>query len=76
MITKKIEKKLKEQEKCIPIREIDYYDRKYVMTFKSKILGIEFKYFEIEENEIKEVKDREILKFFRENYEIHEDVVY
>lgn len=76
MITKEIEKKLKEQEKCTPIREINYYNKKYVMTFKSNIVGIEFKYFEIKNDMIIEETDEKILKDFRTRYEIHEDVIY
>lgn len=71
-----LKQKLKEEKNVILIREIEYNQKNYVMTIKTLNFGIEYIYYEIENENIKDVVDKDILNYFKERYEIHEDVVY
>lgn len=71
-----LKQKLKEEKNVILIREIEYKQKNYVMTIKTLNFGIEYIYYEIENENIKDVVDKDILNYFKERYEIHEDVVY
>ena len=55
MISKELQNKLKIQNNCVPIRDFLYFDKKYILTFKYKNRKIEFKYFEIENNKLKDL---------------------
>ena len=76
MISKELQNKLKIQNNCVPIRDFLYFDKKYILTFKYKNRKIEFKYFEIENNKLKEVTDKDLLNYFKYLYEIHEDTIF
>lgn len=72
-----ISKNLKEKFNCLAIIDFEYLDKNYVKAFKNSQSGIEYKYFEIlEENNLKEVTDKELLEYFRSQYEENSDSEY
>lgn len=69
MTRKEIEKKLK-KEKSQYIREINYQNKSYIKAINFNKKEISYIYYKIEENKIKKVEDKQLLNYFKENYEI------
>lgn len=69
MNTNEIKEKLEKEKKVSFVSEINHSGKKYVKTIKNLKNGIEYIYYEIDDNKIKEIKDERLISYFRENYE-------
>lgn len=64
-----IKEKLEKENNVTYVSTIEYCGKKYVKTIKSLKNGIEYLYYEIDNNKIIKVEDMELLSYFRKNYE-------
>lgn len=69
MNNNEINKKLEKDKKVTLVSEIKYRGKKYVKTIKSTRNGIEYLYYEIDNNEIKDIEDEMLVSYFKEKYE-------
>lgn len=70
MISDEIKRKLEKEKKVAFVSEINYLNKTYAKTIKQAKNGIEYIYFEIYNNEIKEILDEDLITYFKDNYEI------
>lgn len=76
-MNEKTKEKLEKTKKVIYINEIDYLGKKYVKTMKMQKNGIEYIYYEIENEEIKEIQDKAVVAYFKERFEIKDtNIIY
>lgn len=71
-----IEEKLKKEKNVSFVNKIVYNNKNYLKAIKMMKSGIEYIYYEVENGEIKEVGDKKLLTYFKENYEINEGSIY
>ncbi len=69
MITNELKEKIEKENKVTFVSEIDYDDKKYIKTIKQVKNGIEYIYYELQADKIKEVSNEELIKYFKYNYE-------
>lgn len=69
MITNELKEKIEKENKVTFVSEIDYDDKKYIKTIKQVKNGIEYIYYELQADKIKEVSNEELIKYFKCNYE-------
>ncbi|MCI9063084.1 MAG: hypothetical protein HFJ17_00515 [Clostridia bacterium] len=62
-------KEVLEKNKVRLVSKINYRGKAYIKTIKSLKKGIEYIYYEIEDDTIKEVNDETILRYFKEMYQ-------
>lgn len=55
MITNELKEKIEKENKVTFVSEIDYDDKKYIKTIKQVKNGIEYIYYELQADKIKEV---------------------
>lgn len=67
-----IKEKLKKEKGVIFIDKIKYNEKLYVKTIKQLPNGIEYLYYEITNNEIKEINDKETLTYLQEENDSEE----
>ena len=60
---------------CRYVDTFEYCDKKYIMGVQILENGINYRYFEANEN-ISEVTDKKLLEEFRKNHETHSDVEF
>ena len=70
MTKEKLKTKLLREKKAELVTEIDYNGKKYVKTLKIKSKKILNIYYEIENNQMKEITDEKILAYLKKNYEL------
>ena len=69
--------KLRKEKKVIFISMIEYNGKTYAKTLKQLNEGIEYVYYEIINDEIKEIQDNNILAYLQDNYNMKPtDIVY
>ncbi len=69
MISDKIKKIIEEEKGATFVNEIEYCNKTYVKTIKTLKNGIEYLYFEIDNDIIKSVDDEKLISYFKANYE-------
>lgn len=69
MVTDELKEKIEKENKVTFVSEIDYDNKKYIKTIKQVKNGIEYIYYELQANEIREVLDEELITYFKYNYE-------
>lgn len=70
MTNDELKKRLLQEKKAEFIMEIEYNEKKYVKAVKISKKEISNIYYEIENNQIKEITDEKILTYFKKNYEL------
>jgi len=60
MNKEEIKQKLKKEKDLRLIAEISYCGKKYIKALKDEKNGISYIYYEIDENEIKDIKDKQV----------------
>ena len=69
--------KFKKEKKVIFISMIEYSGKTYAKTLKQLNEGIEYVYYEIINDEIKEIRDNDILAYLQDNYNMKAtDIIY
>ncbi|MCI8392477.1 MAG: hypothetical protein HFJ24_02525 [Clostridia bacterium] len=69
--------KLEKTKKVIYVTEIMYLGKSYAQTMKIKKDGIEYVYYDIDGEDIKEIQDEAIIEHFKEKFEGHNtDIIY
>lgn len=59
------------------VSEFEYKNKQYIKTLKIQKNKLKFIYYEINENNIKEVEDIELLNYFKIMYEVQpSDIIY
>jgi hypothetical protein len=77
MVTKELEEKLKLEYNAELINEIDYDNKKYIRAVKVSSNCINYIFFELYANNLKEVTDTKLLKVFNNLYESeNKDIIY
>ncbi len=72
-----IKEKFKKEKKVIFISMIEYNEKTYAKTLKQLNNGIEYVYYEIINDEIKEIQDNDILTYLQDNYNMKAtDIIY
>ena len=72
-----VKEKLKKEKKVIFISMIKYNEKTYAKTLKQVNNGIEYVYYEIINDEIKEIQDNDILAYLQDNYNMKAtDIIY
>lgn len=70
MLDKNKEKELEEKYDILIVSEIEYYEKTYIKTIKTLDKGFNYIYYELKDNQIIELKDENILLFFKVAYEL------
>lgn len=70
MNQKELQEKLSREKNAEYISEFNYQGRVYVKALKESKKVIEYVYYKIEKNEIKEIEDNQLLSYFKEQYEL------
>lgn len=73
MNRKEMEEKLKKEKNLSLIGEINYSGKRYIKALKNEKNGISYMYYQIDENEIKDIKDEKIANELKELYSIKQD---
>lgn len=73
MNRKEIKQKLKKEKDLRLIAEISYCGKKYIKALKDEKNGISYIYYEIDENEIKDIKDKQVTDELKKLYNIKSD---
>ncbi len=69
--------KLEKTKKVIYVTEIMYLGKSYAQTMKIKKDGIEYVYYEIDGENIKDIQDEGIIKHFKEKFETtNNNIIY
>ncbi len=69
--------KLKKEKNAIFVCEIDYLGKKYIKAIKLLKSGIEYVFYEMENDNIKEIEDKEVLQYLEENYKVKDtNIIY
>jgi hypothetical protein len=77
MITKELEEKLKLEYSAKLVNEIKYNNEEYIRAVKFVETRINYIYFKIDNNDLKEVTDIEILEYFNNLYKSeNKDIIY
>ncbi len=77
MIDEEMEERIEKEKNVGFITEIKYKDKLYVKAIMEEKEGFKYVYYEIENDEIKDIEDKEVIKYLKENYELKEsNVVY
>ncbi|MBR3002671.1 MAG: hypothetical protein IKF38_03800 [Clostridia bacterium] len=71
-----INKIVKERYNCMVVSIFKYENTNFIKGLESLKNSIRYRYFKIEKDKIVEILDENILNYFREKNEIHEDVNY
>ena len=71
-----INKIMKERYNCMVVSIFQHENTHFIKGLESLKNGIRYKYFKIEKDKITEILDENILNYFREKNEIHEEVNY
>ena len=72
-----INEKLKKEKNAIYGGKIVYNGKDYIKVIKYSDNGIEYLYYEIENDEIKEIEDKDAILYLKNNCEISEgNIVY
>ena len=76
-MNKEIIEKLRKEKNAGYVSQINYNKKTYVQAIKDVKDGIEYIFYEINDNDIKEIYDREILEYLQKNY-VHKssDIIY
>ena len=69
MTREDLKKRLLQEKKAEFIMEIEYNEKKYVKAVKVKSKEILSLYYEIENNQIKEIIDEKILNYLKQYYD-------
>lgn len=69
MTNDEIKEELEKNKKMIIVSEIEYEEKKYIKTIKNSKKEIKYIYYEIKEDKLMEVKDEQLLLYFKQNYE-------
>lgn len=72
MISDEIKQKLKQEKNVEFVCDIIYNKKKYIKTIKILKSGIEYIYYEIDNNQIKEISNEDVFQYLRKHYEIKE----
>lgn len=70
MTNDELKKRLLQEKKAEFIMEIEYNEKKYVKAVKISKKEISNIYYEIENNQIKEITDDKILNYLKKHYEL------
>ena len=70
MTNDELKKRLLQEKKAEFVMEIEYNEKKYVKAVKISKKEISNIYYEIENNQIKEITDEKILTYLKKNYEL------
>lgn len=70
MTNDELKKRLLQEKKAEFIMEIEYNEKKYIKAVKISKKEISNIYYEIENNQIKEITDEKILTYLKKNYEL------
>ena len=70
MTNDELKKRLLQEKKAEFVMEIEYNEKKYVKAVKISKKEISNIYYEIENNQIKEITDEKILAYLKKNYEL------
>jgi len=73
MNKEEIKQKLKKEKDLRLIAEISYCGKKYIKALKDEKNGISYIYYEIDENEIKDIKDKQVTDELKKLYNIKSD---
>ncbi len=73
MSREEIKQKLKKEKDLRLIAEISYCGKKYIKALKDEKNGISYIYYEINENEIKDIRDKQVTDELKELYNIKSD---
>ncbi|MDE5831194.1 MAG: hypothetical protein K2H53_06305 [Clostridia bacterium] len=77
MNRKEIEEKLRKERNLSFVGEINYCGKKYIKALKDEKNGISYMYYEIDENEIKDIRDHEVESELKKLYSIKlDDKIY
>lgn len=76
MISDEIKQKLIQEKNVEFVDEINYKNKKYIKTVRLLKKGIDYIYYEIEEGKIREIKNQELMAYFKKNYEVNEGSIY
>ena len=69
--------KFKKEKNVIYICEIKYLGKKYAKTIRMQKEGIEYIYYEIDNDKIRDVEDKDIIQYLKGNYEgENTDIIY
>ena len=72
-----VKEKFKKEKNVIYIYKINYKGKVYAKTLKRLKNGIEYIYFEIDNDTIKEIVDEKVIFYLKENYnEETSDIIY
>ena len=69
MANDKIKEELEKNKKVIIVSEIEYEGKTYIKTIKNSKKEIKYIYYEIKQDEVLEIKDEQLLLYFKQNYE-------
>lgn len=69
MTNDEIKEELEKNKKMIIVSEIEYEGKKYIKTIKNSKKEIKYIYYEIKGDKLMEVKDEQLLSYFKQNYE-------
>ena len=76
MISDEMKQKLIQEKNVDFVEEINYNKKKYIKTVRLLKKGIDFIYYEIEDEEIREIENEELIAYFKKNYEVNEGSIY
>lgn len=69
--------KLEKTKKVIYVSEMTYLGKNYAQAMKLKKDGVEYLYYEIDGENIKDIQDEAIIKYFKERFETkNNNIVY
>ena len=77
MTNDEIKEELEKNKKMIIVSEIEYEGKKYIKTIKNSKKEIKYIYYEIKGDKLMEVKDEQLLSYFKQNYECEQsNIIY
>ena len=77
MTEEELKKRLLKEKKAEFVIEIEYNEKKYVKAVRIKRKEILNMYYEIENNQIKEIANEKILNYLKQNYELEpNNIIY